>query len=191
MRFAKCSGGEDNHSPRTTLLHSTLFVGTFFLLFFPEVYLAIVLCLGVLATLLTGWVLSLYHRHPSYPMSTIMRVVVARVLLPLRDWTCCRRLGKDTQVQPAFTPSEKLKMGQSRPASLGKEHGREEVEVGSPRGKIKTVLPPTQEAEVRLDEESTWQEVAAMFDRLFLILYLIIIAVVSGTILVLLYQDYY
>ena len=155
-------------------------------------YLAVVLCLGVLATLLTGWVLHLYHRHPARPMSTTMRYFVARVLVPLRDWTClCERRGRATRVQPAFTPAEKQR-AETGAASLGKATGREKAEGGrTSLEKLQTAFPPAEEAEVTTDEESTWQEVAAMFDRLFLVLYLIIMPAVSGTVLVILYDSYY
>ena len=57
-----------------------------------EVYLAIVLVLGVLAALLTIWVLALHHRPQSVPMSRPMEVFVRKVLVPFWGWTCCKNV---------------------------------------------------------------------------------------------------
>ena len=58
-------------------------------------YLACVLCLGVLATLLTTWVLHLYHKPDDLPMHRLYIVVAKTVLAPFNS---CKR--KSQKVKP-------------------------------------------------------------------------------------------
>ena len=63
-----------------------------------EVYLAAVLCLGVLATLLTTWVLHLYHTPSHKPIPRIYRTFASYVTNPLGHCNrCWRRKKKGTE----------------------------------------------------------------------------------------------
>ncbi|KAL8596983.1 hypothetical protein ACOMHN_054714 [Nucella lapillus] len=79
-----------------------------------EVYLAIVLVLGVMATVLACWVLHVHHRPDTHPVSSSMRFTITRILRPLWNFNPCSRLKRNNaiQVKEAVTPH--------RPADLDK-----------------------------------------------------------------------
>ena len=64
-------------------------------IFVSEVYLATVLCLGCLATLLTLWVLNLHHTSPDEPMSPFYRKLASAILVPFSQLTSCSKRTKD------------------------------------------------------------------------------------------------
>ena len=158
------------------------------------------LCLGELVALLTIWVLALHHRRQSVPMSRPMKFFVRKVLIPFRNWTCCKRseheddygddtegeksaknnkVGPDTPSRPFVIPAGDM---DSKPGSAATAR---EKEVSS--DSLSRKFSPSKE-ETR--SEMTWQEVAVTLDHLFLYIFIVIITLISVIIIAILYGRY-
>jgi hypothetical protein len=134
---------------------------------------------------MTIWVLDLYHRPDTRPIPPAFRLA-ARLLCPLRGpHYCCKRHNqtgpddKDDFYSPRNTDSGKSSL-----------NGRATVGIGGSDAKTRPSPTPTPEAEVE-EAEVTWQEVARLFDKLFLVIALLIMGGLSVSILAALYEAYY
>ncbi|KAK7460711.1 hypothetical protein BaRGS_00038879, partial [Batillaria attramentaria] len=162
-----------------------------------QVYLAIVLGLGVLATLLTTWVLHLYHRDASTPMSSFMRFFVRHVLAPLKYCTCCKKRqdSKEKERYNARNSSDKETRNKVAPADttptillpLSKGSGFDEAPVSRESRETDGARSRASRDE---REDYTWPEVAAMADRFFLILFSAVMMVVTSCSVGVLYTGY-
>ena len=161
-----------------------------------EVYLAVVLCLGCLATLLTTWVLNLYHTSPEKPMRLFYRKFASTVLVPFFDLTiCAKKKRKGTQGDERDPPHHVSKVTPmpSRPLSVMSGKLASDLRI---KTDVKTVDICGKEAFGNDESEEqeiptyTWQELASLFDYFFLWLFGAVLVVVTTVILSLLYADY-
>ena len=158
--------------------------------------MAVVLCMGCLATLLTTWVLRLYHKASDQPVTPFYHVLATRVLVPFKNCTRCKKKHEDDdKVNPAPHNKTKVVPLQARPVSALKSR-RKFVGFGTSL-KI-TELPDGMDdvtgGDVCGREETdpiyTWQEIAVLLDYLFLWLFAVNLIIVSTVILSLLYAKY-
>ncbi|KAK7495779.1 hypothetical protein BaRGS_00012999 [Batillaria attramentaria] len=157
-----------------------------------QVYLAVVLCLGVLFTLLTTWVLHLYHTSPSKPMSALYTKLATRILVPCRDFTHLRRKrnrGLETGGSndgPGF-PGNRIAPLRVKEISALPSSEKTEADV-----QIPTDGPECFAAEYsgQATPVYSWQELAALFDTFFLWTSGLCMSIVTVVVLTLLHAGY-
>ncbi|XP_076454827.1 5-hydroxytryptamine receptor 3A-like [Babylonia areolata] len=157
-----------------------------------QVYLAIVLCLSVLATILTCWVVLVHFRDPSSPVSPTMRVLVRRVLVPLRDVTrCTRRKTRRSKVSHLGKPSP----GKDADLELNDCSARrrdDDDDDGDDDCVRKPPRPMAPESDRKEEEEAmpSWPEIAALFDNFFFMMYMVIKPLLTIIVLSVIYDGY-
>ncbi|XP_076454800.1 neuronal acetylcholine receptor subunit non-alpha-2-like [Babylonia areolata] len=165
-----------------------------------QVYLAIVLCMGVLASLVTIWVLSIHHRPESEAMSKPMRIFVSKLLIPFYTLSCLKNKPADDKVveidpDPELFGRNLVAPGlSSRCSSAAPNSTRfpgHKVGNGGEEKKVR-LSSAWEESEKHAQQrpEVTWQEVAVMVDRLMLFTFLFVIFVLTLIILSVLYDRY-
>ena len=166
-------------------------------MFFSEVYLATVQCLGSLATLLTTWVLHLYHTSPEKPIGPFYRKFASTVLEPFFILTkCSKKKTKDAQTDDLDPPHyvKKVAPVPSRPMSATSQFPASGSHLN---GDIKPIgIADVQETFGSDDNEEertrtyTWQELAALVDHLCLWVFGAALVILTTIILGLLHGSY-
>ena len=163
---------------------------------FSEVYLAVVLCLGCLATLLTTWVLNLYHTSPEKPMGQHYRKFATTMLVPFSNFINCNKKKQEhTHGDESGRPHHVTKVTPMPPGPVTAMSRKLPLE-HSFMGDVKIVLANGKESlgSDEIEEEQTptytWQELASLFDCFFLWLFGGILVVLTTVIMSLLYADY-
>ena len=165
-------------------------------LYFSEVYLAVVLCLGCLATLLTTWVLHLYHTSPEKPMSRFYRKFASTILVPFFNLNFCAKKKQKVTHGDDLDPPHYVNKATPVPSRSTSVTSLKLPP--SPRLKTDVKIVDNSSKEVFGSDESeeeeiptyTWQELASLFDYFFLWLFGAVLVVITTVILALLYVDY-
>ena len=166
------------------------------ILHFPEVYLAVVLCLGCLATLLTTWILNLYHTSPEKPIGQYYRKFATTILVPFSSFiNCNKKKQDDTHGDGSGRPHHVTKVTPmpSRPVTVMSRKLPLDHKLN---GDIKIVDVSGEEpfgsdkAEEGTTPTYTWQELASLFDCFFLWLFAAALVILTTVFMSLLYADY-
>ncbi|XP_076437028.1 neuronal acetylcholine receptor subunit beta-3-like [Babylonia areolata] len=171
-----------------------------------QVYLAVVLCLGCLATILTTWILRLYHHPADKPVSTIYLALATRVLVPLRDRTCFRKRpgGRGNAFQNMTTRISPGDLASPRGVAGSQNTGRTPTDVGAVSFGDANSAPEKDAADIlgqkggsckawevtRPAAAITWQELAALLDGFLFWVFAVSLVVVTTVIFSLLYVNY-
>ena len=151
-----------------------------------------VLCMGCLATLLTTWVLNLYHKPSDKPVTPFYHALVARGLVPLRKF-CTRSKKKDehddNKMDPVPHSKTKVVSLQPRPESTLASR-KKFMDFASLRNGADDVTGTDAGGRERTVVTFTWQEVAVQLDHLFLWVFAVNLIIVTTVIFALLYAKY-
>ncbi|XP_076436921.1 neuronal acetylcholine receptor subunit alpha-6-like [Babylonia areolata] len=174
-----------------------------------QVYLAVILCLGCLATVLTTWILRLYHQPADKPLSAFYLALATRILVPLRDCARLRKRSDESKHGGRDTFPSKATTTRIHPAGLPSPRGsgqetscRGQSELGAsvslftdvtskPGGKEADVSDHREgEAREVNDTALTWQELAALLDFFLFCVLAVLMVIVTTVIFSLLYVNY-
>ena len=164
------------------------------------------LCLGCLATLLTTWVLHLYHTNGDQPVTPLYHVLASRLLAPFQGLTRCNknkdvssdentdqnRFSKAAKVAP-LQASPKSALALVPPKNTPTDFGTTSLKMMQLDGNSPERVAGSDVGESGgggTDPTYTWQEIAAMLDHFFLWLFAVMLVVLTTVILSLLYAKY-
>ncbi|KAL8617711.1 hypothetical protein ACOMHN_039659 [Nucella lapillus] len=175
-----------------------------------QVYLAVVLCLGCLATLLTTLVLHFYHHPADKPLSKFCITLATRILIPLRDCSCFRKrshkhgggntthaiLSRKNPVFPADSRPRSSKLTQRNVGDFGTMNitnvdglPMKDAEGFDHQG-TKLQGSGRDSAWEATEPALTWQEFAALLDKFLFCFFAALLLVLTTVIFSLLYANY-